>query len=68
NLSYGAWFNAAHRRSGHLFQGRFHGVLIEGEGAWVLEASTYIHLNPARVAALGLHKRTRSAERFRVTR
>ena len=63
NLSYGAWFNAAHGRSGHVFQGRFHGVLIEDEGSWVLEASTYIHLNPVRVAALGLHKRTRPAER-----
>ena len=63
NLSYGAWFNTRYRASGHVFQGRFHGVLVEGEGAWLLEVSAYIHLNPVRVSALGLDKAARAAER-----
>ena len=63
NLSYGAWFNTKYQRAGHLFQGRFHSVLIEDEGAWALEASEYVHLNPVRVAALGLDKKERAAER-----
>ncbi len=41
------YFNARHRRSGHLFQGRFKAVLIEAEGHW-LEVSRYVHLNPVR--------------------
>jgi len=41
------YFNARHRRSGHLFQGRFKDVLVESEGHW-LELSRYIHLNPVR--------------------
>ena len=64
NLSYGARFNAQHRRSGHLFQGRFHSVLVEHDGEWALSASAYIHLNPVRIASLGLDKKTRAAERM----
>jgi putative transposase len=63
NLSYSAWCQARHGQSGHLFQGRFHSVLVEGEGAWLLEASLYVHLNPVRVTALGLGKSARAAER-----
>ena len=32
NGSYTGYFNRRHRRSGHLFQGRFQGHLIEEEG------------------------------------
>jgi len=45
--SYTSYFNRRHRRSGHLFQGRFRGHLIEEEG-YFLEVSRYIHLNPVR--------------------
>jgi len=45
--SYTSYFNRRHRRSGHLFQGRFKGHLIEEEG-YFLEVSRYIHLNPVR--------------------
>ena len=38
---------AATAASGHLFQGRFRGHLIEEEG-YFLEVSRYIHLNPVR--------------------
>ena len=45
--SYSSYFNRRHRRSGHLFQGRFRGHLIEEEG-YFLEVSRYVHLNPVR--------------------
>lgn len=47
NGSYASYFNCRHRRSGHLFEGRFKGHLIEEEG-YFLEVSRYIHLNPVR--------------------
>ena len=48
---------------GHVFQGRFKSVLIDNDGAWLLVASAYLHLNPVRVAALGLGKARNAAER-----
>ena len=62
NVSYGVWFNRRHNRVGPLFQGRFKSVPIEGEGSWALRASVYLHLNPVRIAELGLGKRERKAE------
>jgi putative transposase len=55
NVSYGGYFNRRHRRSGHLFQGRFHAVLVEPESLW--EVIRYVHLNPVRIQALGLGKK-----------
>ena len=43
NQSYGLWWNRRHGRSGHVFQGRFKGVLVE-EGGWILALSFYLHL------------------------
>ncbi len=43
NGSYCGYFNARHRRVGHLFQGRFKGQLIEQVGHYH-EISRYIHL------------------------
>jgi putative transposase len=62
NVSYSVWFNRRHQRSGHLFQGRFGAVLVGGEGEW-LEVARYVHLNPARVARLGLSKPDRQRQR-----
>lgn len=62
NVSYSLWYNCRHNRVGPLYQGRFKSVLIEGNGAWVLEACFYLHLNPIRVRGLGLHKRGRQVE------
>jgi putative transposase len=47
NGSYTSYFNRRHRRSGHLFQGRFKAHLVEEQGHF-LEVSRYIHLNPVR--------------------
>jgi hypothetical protein len=62
NVSYSAWFNAKRQRVGHVFQGRFRSTLVDGNGAWLLDMSAYLHLNPVRVSALGLDKATNKAE------
>ncbi len=62
NVSFSAWSNAKRQRVGHVFQGRFGSTLIDGDGAWLLKASAYLHLNPVRVSALGLGKSTSRTE------
>lgn len=47
NQKYAEAFNTRHQRVGHLFQGRFHGVLVEREGH-LLELLRYLVLNPVR--------------------
>ena len=47
NGTYGTRFNAAHKRSGHVFQGRYDARLIRSH-AHALEVSRYIPLNPVR--------------------
>ena len=47
NGVYTQWFNRQHERVGHLFQGRFKGILVEKE-SHLLELARYIVLNPVR--------------------
>jgi hypothetical protein len=47
NGAYAGAFNRTHKRSGHLFQGRFHGALVETE-AYLAEVMRYVVLNPVR--------------------
>jgi putative transposase len=47
NGLYAQRFNARHRQSGHLWQGRYHSELVERD-AHLLEAIRYIALNPVR--------------------
>lgn len=47
NQEYAQWFNDRHDRVGHLFQGRFKGILVERE-THLLELLRYIVLNPVR--------------------
>lgn len=47
NGTYAAWFNQAHKRVGHLFQGRFKALLIEKE-TYFAEVLRYVVLNPVR--------------------
>ena len=47
NGTYVGWFNRRHKRSGHLFQGRFHSVLVEKE-TYFRELLRYVVLNPVR--------------------
>jgi len=47
NGGYAQWFNRRHEFDGHLFQSRFHSVLLQSN--WhLLELSRYIVLNPVR--------------------
>jgi REP element-mobilizing transposase RayT len=46
-LSYAGWFNRKHKRTGHLFQGRFKSFLIEND-RYFTAMSFYIHGNPLR--------------------
>lgn len=43
------WSNRRYERTGHLFQGRFHAILVQRE-AHLLELCRYIVLNPVRAS------------------
>jgi hypothetical protein len=47
NGAYAGWFNRAHGRCGHLYQGRFKAFLIDKE-AYFAEVLRYVVLNPVR--------------------
>jgi putative transposase len=57
-------FNGRHKIRGHLFQGRYKAVVVDGQDPNYLQVvSTYIHLNPARA---GLVKAVKEAlKRYR---
>jgi REP element-mobilizing transposase RayT len=49
NSTYTLRYNARHKQRGHLFQGRYKALLVDGEeGDYFLTVSDYIHMNPAR--------------------
>jgi len=48
NISYTSAFNRRHKRSGHLYQGRYKSFLVDAD-AYLKEVSRYIHLNPVRI-------------------
>ena len=47
NGKYAQWFNRKYKRSGHLFQGRFKGFVVEKE-TYLREVLRYVVLNPVR--------------------
>ncbi|MDI6802057.1 MAG: transposase [Thermodesulfovibrionales bacterium] len=47
NGRYTGYFNRKYERSGHLFQGRYKGILVEKD-TYLLQLSRYVHMNPAR--------------------
>src|SRR5208283_1692920 len=49
NISYTAYVNKRHGRSGHLYQGRYKAFLIDAD-SYLLEVSRYLHLNPVHTA------------------
>lgn len=50
---YSRYFNKKHQKVGHLFQGRYKGIICEKD-EYLLELTRYIHLNPLRA---GLEKK-----------
>jgi REP element-mobilizing transposase RayT len=51
NMSYAQSFNRRHERVGHLFQGRFHTVVVEKD-SHLLELCRYLVLNPVRAGTV----------------
>ncbi|MCG2722026.1 MAG: transposase [Thermodesulfovibrionales bacterium] len=47
NITYTGYYNRMHRRSGHLYQGRYKSILVERD-TYLSVLSRYIHLNPVR--------------------
>jgi len=53
SISYTAYFNKRHGRSGHLYQGRYKAFLIDAD-SYLLEVSRYLHLNPIHTKQLAI--------------
>jgi REP element-mobilizing transposase RayT len=49
NGGYTGHFNRRYGRSGHLFQGRYKGILVDKDN-YLVELSRYVHLNPVRAS------------------
>lgn len=47
NGQYTQWFNRRHGVGGHLFQGRYHAILVQRD-SYLLELARYVVLNPLR--------------------
>ena len=45
--SYSQYFNARHRKVGHVFQGRYKAIICDRD-EYLLQLTRYIHLNPVR--------------------
>jgi REP element-mobilizing transposase RayT len=59
------WSNRRHKRSGHLFQGRYKAILVDRD-SYFLELARYIVLNPVR-AAMVKHPRLWAWSSYRTT-
>jgi REP-associated tyrosine transposase len=62
NIAYTVAYNRRHNRVGHLYQGRYKAILVEGD-IYLLELSRYLHLNPIRIKP---HKGKGYAEQLKV--
>ena len=52
--TYTVRYNVRHMMRGHLFQGRYKALLVDGENpGYFLTVSDYIHLNPVRMKGVG---------------
>ena len=50
NATYTARYNSRHKTRGHLFQGRYKALLVDGQSDnYLLTVSDYIHMNPVRI-------------------
>jgi putative transposase len=65
NGVYTQTFNRRHHRVGHLFQGRFKGILVQKESHY-LEVCRYVVLNPVRAKAVK-HPREWAWSSYRAT-
>jgi putative transposase len=49
NMRYTSYYNRKHNKTGHLFQGRFKGILVDKD-TYLTMLSRYIHLNPVKIS------------------
>ena len=49
-------FNVRHKEWGHLFQGRYKALPVDGQGDYFSTVTSYIHLNPARIKGFDFRK------------
>jgi putative transposase len=54
NTSYALYARYKHGKPGHLFQGRYHARLVDGD-EYAVRLTRYIHLNPVKVDHAGKH-------------
>jgi hypothetical protein len=47
NTSYVSYYNYAHKKCGHLFQGRYKSIVVDRD-SYFLNLTGYIHLNPVK--------------------
>jgi putative transposase len=63
--TYTSRYNRRHRTFGHLFQGRYKAVIIDGrEPNYFQVVSTYIHLNPARAGLIEIGRQKLKSYRW----
>jgi REP element-mobilizing transposase RayT len=62
--AYTVYYNRRHQRVGHLMQGRFGAVYVQGN-RYLLKLSRYIHLNPVCVGELLMQEPAIRRERLR---
>ena len=60
NTAYTTYYNVKRKRKGHLYQGRYKSIIIDGD-SYFLELTRYIHLNPVKA------KMVKSPEEYRWT-
>lgn len=51
NITYTGHYNRRHKRSGHLYQGRYKSILVDKD-SYLSKVSRYIHLNPVRTSEM----------------
>jgi REP element-mobilizing transposase RayT len=51
NMRYTSHYNRRHKKVGHLYQGRFKGILVDKD-TYLTMLSRYIHLNPVRIKSM----------------
>jgi REP element-mobilizing transposase RayT len=51
NMRYTSHYNRRHKKIGHLFQGRFKGILVDKD-TYLTMLSRYIHLNPVKIKGM----------------
>lgn len=49
-------FHARHQRCGHLFQGRYKAIPVDGRNGYQATVINYIHLNPARAGLVEVER------------